>query len=306
MSRVSAAPPASDAPLKAVGLVVHGGRRDARAAAAAAARALRDTGVGLVGCADDGWEGDAPEFAGVRQAVEVRDTGAFGSGLDVVVVFGGDGTFLRAAYLSRDHGLPLLGVNLGRLGFLSEVEVADVPQALERVVAGDFTVEERMTLTVQVLDHAGQVVGTSWALNEASVERVVPQRLIVIEVRVGDTLFARVPADAVICATPTGSTAYAFSAGGPILSPLVEAILLVPVAPHSLFDRTLVVDPGERLSLRATEEHAACLVSLDGREALDVPAGGLVRVHRGDTPVRMVRLGPVDFYGRVRQKFNLQ
>lgn len=297
----------ADAPLKAVGLVVHGGRPDARAAAASAAEALRDTGVALVGCAGDGWERtDTPEFERVRAAVEVREPVAFGSELDVVVVFGGDGTFLRAAYLSRDHGLPLLGVNLGRLGFLSEVEVTDVPAALVRIVAGDFAVEERMTLTVQVRDHAGRLVGTSWALNEASVERVVPQRLIVIEVRVGDTLFARVPADAMICATPTGSTAYAFSAGGPILSPRVEAILLVPVAPHSLFDRTLVVDPGESLSLRAVEGQAACVVSLDGRESLDVPVGGSVRVHRGETPVRMVRLGPVDFYGRVREKFGLQ
>lgn len=294
------------APPKTVGLVVHGGRSDARMAAAAAAGALRDTGVRLVGCAGDGWEGGSSEIAGVRDAVEVREPAAFGSGLDVVVVFGGDGTFLRAAYLARDSGLPLLGVNLGRLGFLSEVEVDGVPQALRRVVAGDFTVEERMTLTVEVRDRDDRLVASSWALNEASVERVVPQRLIVIEVRVGDTLFARVPADAMICATPTGSTAYAFSAGGPILSPLVDAILLVPVAPHSLFDRTLVIDPRESLSLRPMEGQSASVVSLDGRQPLDIPAGGSVRVHRGEAPVRMVRLRELDFYGRVRHKFRLQ
>ncbi|HVL99368.1 MAG TPA: NAD(+)/NADH kinase [Egibacteraceae bacterium] len=297
--------PANGTPPKVVGIVVHGGRPVARTAAAAAVEALRDTGVRLVGCVDDGWLAGTSELDPVSAAVDARDAAAFCSEVDVVVVFGGDGTFLRAAYLARDRGLPLLGVNLGRLGFLSEVEVADVPAALRRIVAGEFTVEERMTLTVEVRDASGGTVATSWALNEASVERVVPQRLIVIEVRVGDTLFARVPADAMICATPTGSTAYAFSARGPILSPLVEAILLVPVAPHSLFDRTLVVDPRESLSLRPVAGPAA-VVSLDGREPLAVPDGGSVVVHRGAAPVRMVRLGASDFYGRVRRKFGLQ
>lgn len=293
-------------PPRTVGLVVHGGRSGARAAGAEVARALLDIGLAVVGCAGDGWEDNHPELADVRGEVQVREPGVFGSGLDVVAVFGGDGTFLRAAYLARDRGLPLLGVNLGRLGFLSEIEAADVPDALPRVVSGDFTVEERMTLTVEVRDPTGTVVGNSWALNEASVERLVPQRLIVLEIRVGDSVFARVPADAMICATPTGSTAYAFSARGPILSPLVDAILLVPVAPHSLFDRTLVVDPRESVTLRAVDADAACVVSLDGRESLQVPAGGSVRVHRGDAPVRMVRLRPFDFYGRVRHKFGLQ
>lgn len=293
-------------PPKVVGLVVHGGRPDARVAAAAAVESLRATGVGLVGYAGDGWDEPSTELGQAGEAMEIRDRAAFGSGVDVALVFGGDGTFLRAAYMARDRGLPLLGVNLGRLGFLSEIETADVPSALPRVVAGDFSVEERMTLTVEVRDRDGTVVGTSWALNEASVGRLVPQRLIVLQIRVGDSVFARVPADAMICATPTGSTAYAFSARGPILSPLVNAILLVPVAPHSLFDRTLVVDPAESVSLSAVEPDAACVVSLDGRESLEVPAGGAVRVHRGDAPVRMVRLGPSDFYGRVRKKFGLQ
>lgn len=293
-------------PPKAVGIVVHGGRPDARAAAADAVGALRDTGVRLVGCADDGWGGRTPELAPSTGAVEIRGAEVFGSGLDVVMVFGGDGTFLRAAYLARDQGVPLLGINLGRLGFLSEIEVDEVSAALQRVVAGEFGIEERMTLNVEVRDRSGHRVDSSWALNEASLERVVPQRLMVIEVRVGDTLFTRVPADGMICATPTGSTAYAFSARGPILSPLVNAILLVPVAPHALFDRTLVVDPHESLVLRPVEGQSASVVSLDGRKPLAVPPGGSVRVHRGDAPVRMVRLSTFDFYGRVRKKFGLQ
>lgn len=283
-------------PVRAVGVVVHGGRPAACVAAWAAAGRLRATGVEVAGVRGDAWE---PE------RVELRDPAAFSKGLDLVLVFGGDGTFLRAAHMARDAGVPLLGVNLGRLGFLSEIEVAGVDPMLDRVAAGDYTVEERMTLRVEVLDPDGEVVGASWALNEASIERTVPQRLIVLEVLIGQRLFVNLPADAVICATPTGSTAYAFSARGPILSPLVDAIVMVPVAAHTLFDRTLVVDPREQLSLRPTGGQNACVVTTDGRESISVPAGGSVQVARGETPVRMARLGPDDFYGRIRTKFGL-
>lgn len=289
-------------PPKTIGLVVHSGRTETRRAAARAVTSLQRAGLDVVGCAGDGWE----EEPGRGLDLDLREPAAFADGVDIVVVYGGDGTFLRAAYLVRDRGLPLLGVNLGRLGFLAEVESTDVAAALDQVVAGHFSVEERMTLAVEVFDGEGERTAQSWALNEASVQRVVPQRLIVLDIAVGHTAFAHVPADAVICATPTGSTAYAFSARGPILSPRVEAILLVPVAPHSLFDRTVVVDPAESLSLRPAEEERTCVVSLDGRESLEVPPGGWVAVQRGDTPVRMVRLGRFDFYTRVREKFGLQ
>ncbi|MGH8908950.1 MAG: NAD(+)/NADH kinase [Egibacteraceae bacterium] len=286
-------------PLKAVGLVIHGGRPEAIVAARQVTGLLADTSVAVVGCEEDAWG------AGV-EGLELRSSADFGDGLDVVLSMGGDGTFLRAAYWSRAFGVPLLGVNLGRLGFLSEVEVAGLPEAVGRLVAGAFEVEERMTLRVEVTDRDGQIRAVSWALNEASVERTVPQRLVVLEVRVGEVTFARIPADAVICATPTGSTAYAFSAGGPILSPLVDAILLVPVAPHTLFSRTLVVDPGETLSVRCVGGHNECVVTCDGRESIAVPRGGGVRVGRGERPVRLVRLRPFSFYERVRDKFGLR
>jgi NAD+ kinase len=283
---------------RAVGLVVHAGRDDVVPVSIEGAEQLLRLGANVRACSSADW----PWPGGVQ----VCTPDAFVKDLDVIVVYGGDGTFLRAAYLARDHGVPLLGVNLGRLGFLSEVESEAVPQALERLVSGDFEVEERMTLAVEIRDAEDRVVQTSWALNEASMERTEPQRLIVMEVSVGDTVFANVPADALICATPTGSTAYAFSARGPILSPLVDAILLVPVAPHSLFDRTLVIDPQELLSVRPHPGRNRCTVSLDGRESMEVPVGGRVVVARGDAPVLMARMGPPDFYARVRHKFNLQ
>ena len=283
--------------VRAVGLVVHGGRDTAMAAATDAAEQLARLGVSVAAVKDGGWHSDH---------VEMRAPEQFGEGLDVVLALGGDGTFLRAAYLARDRNIPLLGVNLGRLGFLSEIEASNVPAALERLVAGDFAVEDRMTLAITVHDADGAQIDTSWALNDASVERTVPQRLIVFEVRVNETTFANVPADAVICATPTGSTAYAFSAGGPILSPLVDAILLTPVAPHSLFNRTIVIEPGESLSVRPVGGEGPCVVSCDGRESIAIPPGGSVRVSRGEIPVRMARLAPFDFYQRVRDKFGLR
>lgn len=284
-------------PPRAVGLVVHNGRADATKAARVAAERLGDAGLRIVGYETDGWP---------PGTVEVRGAATFGDGVDLVVVFGGDGTLLRAAYLARDRGIPLLGVNLGRLGFLSEVEAGEVEPALDQLCEGRFEVEERMTLSVVVRDTEGRQVSQSWALNEASVERDSPQRLMVFEVCVGETTFANVPADAVICASPTGSTAYAFSARGPILSPLLEAILLVPVAPHSLFDRTIVVDPTEALIVRPLDGRSSATVSLDGRESLPVPPGGWVEIARGEAPVRMARLAPFDFYRRVRDKFGLQ
>lgn len=280
----------------AVGLVVHSGRAETRAAASDAVDHLRARGARVIACADDEWS---------AEGVQVRAADDFAEGLDVVVVLGGDGTFLRAAHLTRRHSVPLVGVNLGRLGFLSEVEAEGLPGALDRLVDGDYGIEERMSLTVDVVDRDGSVVDTTWALNEASVERAGQQRLIVLEVLIGDVPFHQIPADAVILATPTGSTAYAFSAGGPILSPLVDAILVVPVAPHSLFSRTVVVDPAESLSVRPTDPAATCAVSCDGRETLLVPPGGRVRVARGERPVRLARLRPFDFYARVREKFHL-
>jgi NAD+ kinase len=286
-------------PLKAVGLVIHGGRHEARAAARQVVTLLLDTGIAVVGCVEDAWG------AGM-EGLDLRSRADFAEGLDVVLSMGGDGTFLRAAYWLRDYGVPLLGVNLGRVGFLSEVETAELPEAMHRLVARDFDVEERMTLEVEVIDRHGEISAASWALNEASVERTVPQRLVVLEVNVGDVTFAHIPADAVICATPTGSTAYAFSAGGPIMSPLVDAILLVPVAPHTLFSRTLVVDPCETLSVRCIGGDNECVVTCDGRETITVPPGGGVRVRRGDRPVRLVRLRAFSFYERVRDKFGLK
>jgi NAD+ kinase len=278
-------------------VIVHPQRAAARSAAIEAIDALLAAGLRVVACKQNEW---APP-----DTLDVVLGDGFGADVDVVLVFGGDGTFLRAAYLARDAGVPLLGVNLGRLGFFSECELPDVPDALDRLIAGDYQIEDRMTLAAAVFGPDGRRTASSWALNDASVERRDPRRLIVLDVLIGSTELLSIPADALICASPTGSTAYAFSAGGPILSPLVEALVLTPVAPHTLFDRTIVVDPDEVITIRPAVGQNPCLVSMDGRESLAVPTGGEVRVTRGRMPVRMVRLRQFDFYERIREKFGL-
>lgn len=287
--------PSPERPLARVGFVVHGGREQARSAAGEARQRFEAAGVVVCGVLGDDWEsGDA----------ELRAEDGFARDLDLVVVFGGDGTFLRAAYLARDCGVPLIGVNLGRLGFLTEIEVGSLAAMVEAVIGGGWEVEERMTLSVEVTDADGVVIQTGWALNEAFVKQVVPERLVIHEVAIGNALFERVPADAIICATPTGSTAYAFSARGPVISPAIDALLVVPVAPHAIFDRAVVVDPSEPVHV-TPQADAECVVTLDGREHVRIPLGGGVRMARGEAPVRMARLEPFDFYGRVRQKFGL-
>ncbi|MDX1657946.1 MAG: NAD(+)/NADH kinase [Nitriliruptorales bacterium] len=285
-----------------IGLVVHAGRDDSLQAATEGARLLHELDIDVV-VADSGDLDDdgLPEHLDV----EVLDHGSFADDLDLAISFGGDGTFLRAAHLCRDAGVPVLGVNLGRLGFLAEVEVDDLGSALRAVAEGDFHVEDRRTIAVVIEDEEGEVVDTGWALNEVSVEKSARQRLLLMDVHVGESLFAKVPADALVVSTPTGSTAYALSAGGPILSPQVDAVLVVPVAPHSLFDRTVVVGPDESVRVHVLADQSQAVVSTDGREPILCPPGGTVVVTRDATPVRLARVGIRDFYSLVRKKFRL-
>jgi NAD+ kinase len=281
-----------------VGVVVHSGREDSRETAAEGTRLLLEAGVDVVVAE----QGDDP---GVVPAPTVS-AASFPEGLDLAISFGGDGTFLRAAHLCRDAGVPVLGVNLGRLGFLAEVERDDLHVAMAAVVQGGFTSEQRATLEVGAHGPDGEELATGWALNEVSVEKSARQRLLLMDVYVGDRLFAKVPADALVVATTTGSTAYALSAGGPILSPEVAATLVVPVAPHTLFDRTLVCGTDEVVHVGLPDDQPPAVVSCDGREPVLVPAGGHVRVVGGGAPVRLARVAPPDFYSLVRRKFGLR
>jgi NAD+ kinase len=264
-----------------VGLVVHAGRPDSREAAAEAARLLDELNVEVV--ATVGGDGQEPPGDLAHLAILAPGEG-FAADLDLAISFGGDGTFLRAAHLCRDAGVPVLGVNLGRLGFLAEVERHDLGPALRAVAAGQWRVEDRQTLSMEVTDADGKLLATDWALNEVAVEKTVRQRLVLVDVHLDGTFFARVPADALILATATGSTAYALSAGGPIVSPQVAATLVVPVAPHSLFDRTVVAGPDEVVRVELLEGQAEGLASCDGREPVALRPGSAVTVVGGAGP----------------------
>lgn len=282
-------------------LVVHTGRDDARVAAAETADRLARAGVDVLLLAEEAGALDVP-------AAHVVDADAWpdvSAGVELVIVFGGDGTLLRAAELARPHGLALLGVNLGRVGFLAEAERAGLAGVVDRVIGGDYGVSERLTLDVTVTSQDG-VVERAWALNEASVERAQRQGLLDVVVAVDGRPLSRWGGDAVLVATPTGSTAYAFSAGGPVVWPDLDAFLVVPVAVHALFNRPLVVAPDAVVRIDIVDgDGPAGLLVCDGRRPLELPRAAQLEFRRGAAPVRLARLADSPFTDRLVRKFAL-
>jgi NAD+ kinase len=224
---------------------------------------------------------------------------------DLVISFGGDGTFLRAARLARAADVPIIGVNVGRLGFLAEIDPEELEASLTALTSGAHRIEDRSTLEVELRDADGSVVGSGWALNDVAVEKEARQRLVRLEISIGTTPFASMAADAVIIATSTGSTAYALSAGGPIVNPTLDAMLIAPVAPHSLFDRTVVTDLADTVTIRVGEDQDGALVSTDGMDPSVLGPGGIAVVRGGAQPVRVARVGGTEFFARVRRSFRL-
>ena len=225
-------------------------------------------------------------------------------GVELVLVLGGDGSILRGAELARPHGAPLLGVNLGHVGFLAEAEPDALPSVVERVVARDYDVEERMTIDVTVRS-GGELFWSGWALNEAALEKGLRGRMIECVLEIEGRPLSRWACDGVVCATPTGSTAYAFSAGGPIVWPEVEALLIVPISAHALFARPLVVGTHAAVALELVPGTGDAVLSCDGRRTVDVPAGSRLEVRAGQTPVRLARVHPQPFTDRLVRKFDL-
>jgi NAD+ kinase len=285
-------------------LVVHPGREGAVEAARRAVVAVRAAGhVVRVAASPPSATSSLPSDLPVA---ELSAAGAASlEAEELIIAFGGDGTFLRAARLARDPGVAVIGVNTGRLGFLASIEPDELEAALAELLALRYDTEPRATLDAKVFDADGSEQATLWALNEVAVEKVARQRLLRLDVAIGGTPFADVAADAVIVATSTGSTAYALSAGGPIVSPSLDAMLVVPVAPHSLFDRTVVAGPGDTVTITVADDQDGALVSTDGLVPILVRPGGWVEVRGGGRPVNVARIGPSDFYGRVRRKFRL-
>lgn len=227
----------------------------------------------------------------------------FPAGVDLVFVLGGDGTLLRAAELAYRAGVPLLGVNLGRLGFLASLERGELEEALDRIVADGVAVDERMVIEGEVV-----VAGSSeplWAMNDAIIQKVAIGRAIKLAASVDGEPFISVSADGLIVATPTGSTAYSFSAGGPVVSPRLDCLIVTPVAPHGLFDRSLIVSPAETVVVEVLPDPDVASLSLDGRKAIELVPGSQVRLRAGARRVKLARATARPFWGLVRDKFGL-
>jgi NAD+ kinase len=276
--------------MRRVGFVVHPGREPALWAADRLTGWLEERGV------------ETRRFTGDTEGGREAEA-AFAKDLDLIVSVGGDGTFLRAAHHSHAVGCPILGVKVGRLGFLTEVEPDHAPAILQRFLDGAAVIEERLAVLAEPSGAAS--FEPQWALNEMMVEKRARHRIIRLAVFVDDVYVTTFSADGVIVATPTGSTAYSFSAGGPIVTPTIPCILVTPVAAHMVFDRSLVLSAGEHVTLEVVGEEDG-LLSADGREGLELRVGAGVRIGRAPVPARLVRPDHVpDFHALVREKFDL-
>ena len=226
--------------------------------------------------------------------------------VELAIVLGGDGTILRAAELVRDGRAPVLGINMGHVGFLAETERDDMDEAVRRVIAREYEVEERMALQVRVKDSGDSVVYETWALNEATVEKASRERMLEVVVEIDGRPLSTFGCDGMVVSTPTGSTAYNFSAGGPVIWPTVEAIAVVPLSAHALFAKPLVVGPEHAVAIEVLERtNAAAILWCDGRRSHDLAPGARVVVRRSDRPVRLARLHPAQFTDRLVRKFRL-
>ncbi|MGW3360773.1 NAD(+)/NADH kinase [Streptomyces bungoensis] len=310
-----------------VGLVVHEGRPEAVAAADTVRAWCAEHAVGCA--AIDVWQEGARRSA--REEIDAAGDP------DLIVTLGGDGTFLRGARLAAEHDALVLGVDLGRLGFLTEVPAPSVRAALDAVREERISVESRMMLTLrascrlevppdmEALLHYGHEptlppprvrveceTGDDWgvalnvvALNDVVVEKLARDRQVSVGVYLAGRLLASYSADALLVATPTGSTAYSFAAGGPVVSPRAEGLVFTPVAPHMAFDRSVVAAPDEPIALRVLERSGQAAVSIDGQVRGVLNPGDWIGVYAAPRRLRAVRLGPMDFYGRLRERMNL-
>jgi len=295
-------PPVPDADgVRRILLLAHTGREGAMTVARQVIGALQAHGLVVRVLAEE-----APDLqATPGERMEVVDEDGAVIGCELVVVLGGDGTILRAAELTHGTATPLLGVNLGHVGFLAEAESEDIDATIDAIVARRYTSEDRLTLDVAVYQ-GKELVASTWALNEASVEKAARQRMLEVVVEVDGRPLSRWGCDGVVCATPTGSTAYNFSAGGPVVWPGVDALLMVPISAHALFARPMVVAPDSVLAVEVLAQTVgAGVLWCDGRRTVDLPPGARIEVRRGRHPVHLVRLHQAPFTDRLVAKFDL-
>ncbi|WP_436796128.1 NAD(+)/NADH kinase [Actinospongicola halichondriae] len=279
------------------GLVVHEERDAAFEVAADIARWLTDRGH----------EVRLPMADATRVGLDDLGIGeeAFGPGLDVAVSFGGDGTMLRTIDLVGEDGVPVIGVNVGQLGYLTEVDPDGARMAVKRFLSGAYEIEERMMLSVEIDGPTGDEGARDFvALNEAVIEKTPSGHTVRLAVSVDGEYFTTYAADGLIVATPTGSTAYSFSARGPIVSPRHRCLVVTPVSPHMLFDRSMVLDPFASLRIEVTG-HRPATISIDGRNLVTLEPGHAMRCTASNRTARLVTFGDHDFLAILKNKFGL-
>lgn len=280
-----------------VAALLHPEREEAVVAASRFIRDMVDAGVDVVT-----FPGDVERLA--EHVPGVHLDALEDQGVEAVVVFGGDGTVLRAAEWAHPRRVPLLGVNLGHVGFLAELEPSDIESLSRAVINRDYDVEERVVLSVDLARDDGSVHWHGFAVNEVSLEKRARERMINALVSVDDQPLSRWGCDGVLVSTPTGSTAYAFSAGGPVVWPDVQAILLVPLSAHALFNNPMVLSPQSEVRMELSEESAA-VIWCDGRRTVDVHPCDTIHVRTDPTPLLIARLSRAPFTTRLVRKFKL-
>lgn len=284
--------PTDVGPIGSVGVIVHPGRTGAVDAATALVEWLGKRGV-RTRCLP----GELPAVD------EEHEQAGFAHGVDLLLSVGGDGTLLRAARLANEADVPLLGVKVGRLGFLTEVEPSQAERLLAEILEGTMVVEERMAIVARPSGASWDE--PEWALNEVIVEKTSRHRLVTLAAVVAGEHISTFSADGVIVATPTGSTAYSFSARGPIVSPRLSCLVVTPVSPHTVWDRTIVAAPEEGVTLRVLGDEPG-LLSADGRPGRELPVGSEVHIGPAERPVRLVRRhDSPSFFALLREKFSL-
>jgi len=253
------------------------------------------------------------DLAELAEALAGQDVAELGDAVDhesceLAVVLGGDGTILRGAEWALAADIPLLGVNLGHIGFLAEAESTEINAIVRSVVDHSYPVEERSTIDVEVCDPTGRTVWSSFAVNEVSIEKASRERMLEVMVEVDGRPLSRWGCDGVLVATPTGSTAYAFSAGGPVIWPGVDAVLLVPLSAHALFSRPLVLGPRSTVRIEVLRSHPEVegVVWCDGRRSVALQPGYSVSVRHGQHRLRLARLSEAPFTDRLVRKFGLR
>ncbi len=276
-------------------LVAHTGRDDIASTAATVTHRLSEAGIELVSLRGESGELDLAVF---------HPENAANQGIEMVLAIGGDGTLLRAAEHARPLGAPVLGINLGRVGFLTEVDLDFLDEALDAIAGRRYRVTSRMTVEVTI-ENEGELLSSCWALNEVSVEKGTRERILDVVVEVDGHGVSAYGCDGVLVATPTGSTAYTFSAGGPVIWPGVDALLVVPSNAHALFARSLVVSPESTVTVHIDPAGPSAVLACDGRRIHEIPPGSRVHARKGKQPVAMVRLTDKPFTDRLVRKFKL-